>query len=68
MTFIKQLIKEKDKREKKKKNMSVLSIYISIKYIYIYIYIVNLTLNRYNLLYMDCELCYFYFLNLIHEN
>ena len=66
MTFIEQLIKEKGKRKKKKKNMSVLSIYISIKYIYIYI--VNLTLNRYNLLYMDCELCYFYFLNLIHEN
>ena len=32
------------------------------------LYIVNLILNGYKLLYMGCEFCYFYFLNIIHEN
>ena len=47
--------------------MSILSVcvYISIKYT---LRIVNLILQSNKILYMSCGFCYFYFLNLMHEN
>ena len=66
VTFTGQLIKGKgrvkkeEKKKKKRRPCHVSTLYI--------LYIVNLILNNYKLLYMGCEFCYFYFLNLIHEN
>ena len=60
-------VRGKGKKIKKKKRPCIYKYYIYNNNKNI-LYIVNSILHSYKILYMGCGFCYFYFLNLIHEN